>query len=187
MSEQDDFNTLLGFFKALGNENRLKIVAILAEEACTVRDLAQRLGLKEPTVSEHLALLRETGLVDVRADGNYRVYSFNPKALYAMNKALLSREQIAGLVEGEDRAKEDDQQVLRNFLKDGRLVIIPANRKKLLVVLRWLADQFEVGRQYAEKEVNAIITQYHEDYATLRREMIGHKLMAREKGIYWRL
>jgi DNA-binding transcriptional ArsR family regulator len=41
MSEQDDFNTLLGFFKALGNENRLKIVAILAEEACTVRDLAQ--------------------------------------------------------------------------------------------------------------------------------------------------
>lgn len=187
MSEQDDFNTLLGFFKALGNENRLKIVAILAEEACTVRDLAQRLGLKEPTVSEHLALLRETGLVDVRADGNYRVYSFNPKALYAMNKALLSREQIAGLVEGEEGANEDDQQVLRNFLKEGRLVIIPANRKKLLVVLRWLADQFEVGRQYAEKEVNAIITQYHEDYATLRREMIGHKLMAREKGIYWRL
>lgn len=187
MSEQDDFNTLLGFFKALGNENRLKIVAILAEEACTVRDLAQRLGLKEPTVSEHLALLRETGLVDVRADGNYRVYSFNPKALYAMNKALLSREQIAGLVESEENTSEDNQQILKNFLKDGRLVIIPANRKKLLVVLRWLVDQFEFDRQYSEKEVNAVITQYHEDYATLRRELIGHKLMAREKGIYWRL
>jgi predicted transcriptional regulator len=187
MSEQDDFNTLLGFFKALGNENRLKIVAILAEEACTVRDLAERLGLKEPTVSEHLALLRETGLVDVRADGNFRIYSFNPKALYAMNKALLSREQIAGLVEGDGGASEDDQHILKNFLKEGRLVIIPANRKKLLVVLRWLADQFEVDRKYSEKEVNAVITRHHEDYATLRRELIGHKLMAREKGIYWRL
>ncbi len=184
MSDQDDFQMLLGFFKALGNESRLKIIAILAEGECTVRELAQHLNLKEPTVSEHLALLRETGLVHVRSEGNYRIYSFDPKALYAMNKALLSREKLAALVDAES---DSERQVLNNFLKDGRLVTIPASRKKLLVILRWLAEHFEPGQRYSEKEVNEIITRYHADYATLRRELIGHKLMEREHGIYWRI
>jgi predicted transcriptional regulator len=184
-----EFAMLLAFFKALANENRLKMVALLAEGECTVRELAERLKLKEPTVSEHLALLREAGLVSVRAQGTYRVYAFDPKAMYAMNKALLSREGIARLADDADGDAEAEAQrvILKNYLRDGRLVIIPASRSKLLVVLRWLADQFEPGRRYTEAEVNAIITRHHPDYATLRRELIGHKLMAREKGVYWRL
>lgn len=172
---------LLGFFKALGNESRLKIIALLAEGELTVREIALHLDLKEPTVSEHLALLRESGLVSVRSEGNFRFYAFRPDALYAMNKTLLSREKLAAL------SSDDDARVLGNFLKNGRLVMIPAQRKKLLVVLRWLAEQFEPEQRYTEKEVNAIITQYHDDYATLRRELIGHGFMQREKGIYWRV
>lgn len=178
------FDMLLGFFKALGNENRLKIVAILAEQEMTVRDLAQRLNLKEPTVSEHLAQLRQTGLVGVRPVGTYRVYYFMADALHEMNKSLFSQEELAALLHVPD---EDDLSVLNNYVKDGRLVIIPASRKKLLVVLRWLARHFEPGQRYAEKEVNAVILQYHEDYATLRRELIGHQFMQRDRGIYWRI
>lgn len=179
-----NFETLLSFFKALGNESRLKIVAILADGECTVRELAQRLELKEPTVSEHLAMLKDTGLVSVRSEGNFRYYSFNAKALYAMNKALLSREQLAALAPEDD----DEKRVLKNYLDSNeRLTQIPVNFTKRQIILRWLVDKFEYGRQYPEKEVNAIISRHHEDYATLRREMIASKLMAREKSVYWRL
>jgi len=47
-------------------------------------------------------------------------------------------------------------------------------------------ERFETGRRYPEKEVNAIISRHHPDFATLRRELIGARLMRRESGIYWR-
>jgi len=181
MTEQQDFQALLSFFKALGNENRLKIMAMLAESESTVRELAQRLNLKEPTVSEHLAMLREAGLVTVRSDGNFRIYSFDASALTEMNRALLSRERLASLVDA-----DDDSKTLANFLDGERLMTIPVNRKKLLIVLRWLVEKFELDRRYSEKEVSDIIALHHPDYATLRRELIGHKLMARDHSVYWR-
>lgn len=179
----DDFQKLLTFFQAMGNESRLKILAILADRDCTVRELAEMLGKKEPTISEHLAMLKEAGLVTMRPEGNYRIYSFNAQALTTLNKELLNREQLASLAD----ETENDQKVLQNFLDGERLTIIPASRKKLLVVLHWLVNKFEYGREYPEKEVNTIIQQHHEDYATLRRELIGYNLMKREKGIYWRI
>ncbi len=184
MSDQDNFQTLLSFFKALGNENRLKIMAMLAEQESTVRELAQRLQLKEPTVSEHLALLREAGLVKVRSDGNFRIYSFDASALTDMNKVLFSRENLAGLV---DEGDVNDSQILSHFLDGDRLTTIPVSRKKRLIVLRWLVSKFEMDRRYPEADVNAIIKLHHEDYATLRRELISSGLMRRDKGIYWRL
>ena len=56
---QEDFQTLLKFFKILGNENRLKLVGILANGDHTVSELAAMLDVKEPTVSEHLLALKE--------------------------------------------------------------------------------------------------------------------------------
>jgi predicted transcriptional regulator len=189
MSDPEDFAKLLEFFKALGNESRLKIVALLAERDYSVRELAQRLDLKEPTVSEHLATLKQAGLVNVQPDGNHRIYSFNARNLIDMNRELLNRDQLASLADTvKDDGVEDrhDRDVLKNFLDGERLTAIPASRKKLMVVLHWLADQFEYDRRYPEKEVNAIINRHHEDHATLRRELIGYDLLRREKGIYWR-
>lgn len=183
----EDFDRLLTFFKALGNESRLKIVAILADGDCTVRELAELLDLKEPTVSEHLALLKEAGLVTMRPNGNQRIYSFNAKALHSASRELLNREQFAALAPTSFAAAADhERKVLQTFFENGRLKTIPASRKKLLIVLHWLAEQFEIGRKYPEKEVNAIINQYHEDHATLRRELISINLLKRAKGIYWR-
>jgi biotin operon repressor len=191
----DDLDKFLKFFKALGDKTRLQIVATLADGDCTVRQLAEMLDKKEPTISEHLAMLKEVGLVTMRAEGNFRIYSFNPQALNDINRELFSREQLAALASGAlgssntsklNGQDDDDLRTLQNYLDGERLITIPSVRKKLLVVLRWLTEQFEVGRRYSEKEVNAILTQHHEDYATLRREMIGYDLLRREKGIYWR-
>jgi hypothetical protein len=73
------------------------------------------------------------------------------------------------------------------FLEAGqRLVSIPAQHKKRLVILRWLAEDFQPGRRYAEAEVNLIISRHHPDFATLRRYLVDEELMQRSRGIYWR-
>lgn len=78
------------------------------------------------------------------------------------------------------------RRVLHTFIKNGRINKIPQMRKKRLVILQWLVGQLEEKRRYPEKEINAFLLQFHEDFATLRREFIACKLMAREDGIYWR-
>ncbi len=80
-----------------------------------------------------------------------------------------------------------DARVLENFSDaSGRLIAIPAQRKKRLAVLRWLAEEFQPGRRYPEAEVNRIISRRHPDFATLRRYMVDEELMQRRSGIYWR-
>jgi hypothetical protein len=76
--------------------------------------------------------------------------------------------------------------VLRRFLVDGRLVAIPANRSKRLVVLDHLAGLFEPGVRYSEAEVNRTLAAYHPDYAALRRYLVDEQFMVRERGVYWR-
>ena len=69
-----------------------------------------------------------------------------------------------------------------------RIRQIPTTRKKRDVLVRWLAEDFDEGIDYTEKEVNAIIKKRHPDTAYLRREMIGLKLLNRERGggTYWK-
>lgn len=183
---QQEFDHLLRFFKALANESRLKILGILATRECSVEELAALLGLKEPTVSHHLTKLKELGLVRMQADGNTHLYQLDGEQLQALNKNVFTPEQMASLVD--DMAYDTwERKVLHNFFADGRLKEIPASRKKRIVILKWLVNQFDPGRKYPEAEVNEIIARYHPDYATIRREFIGNKLMARKNGLYWRL
>jgi len=80
-----------------------------------------------------------------------------------------------------------DGWVLANFLDAGdRLVSIPAQRKKLMAVLRWLVEDFQPGRRYTEAEVNRIISHRHPDFAALRRCLVDEELMQRRRSVYWR-
>ena len=82
---------------------------------------------------------------------------------------------------------DDDLRLRQNFVDaEDRLVTIPAQRKKRLAVLRWLAEDFQPGRRYDEAEVNRIISRRHPDFATLRRYLVDEELMQRERSIYWR-
>jgi DNA-binding transcriptional ArsR family regulator len=178
-----DLSSLLAFFKAMANESRLRIVGLLAQRERTVQELADVLELKEPTVSHHLAVLKDLGLVSVRPEGVMRWHALKPGALAQMNRRLFDQDAAAMAPEAtwEDR-------VLANFLEaDGRLKGIPASRRKRWVVLKWLALQFAPDRRYAEAEVNETIQRRHWDSATLRRELVGHRMMARADGVYWRL
>ena len=80
-----------------------------------------------------------------------------------------------------------DKRVLDNFVDpDGKLNGIPAQRKKRMVILRWLVEDFQPGRRYPESEVNDVIGRRHPDFATLRRHLVDEELMQRRESIYWR-
>ncbi|MFZ6862169.1 DUF2087 domain-containing protein [Undibacterium sp. Ji67W] len=78
------------------------------------------------------------------------------------------------------------RRVIKTFIQDGRLLKIPEQRKKRLVILQWLVNQLDVAKKYSEPEINRFFLHFHEDYATLRREMIINGLMVREDAVYWR-
>jgi hypothetical protein len=89
----------------------------------------------------------------------------------------------------EDRASDAgfDARVLRAFIRDGRLVSIPARDKRRQVIYRYLCDQvFTEDRPYPEREVNQRLALFHPDVATIRRGMVDAGLVTREAGTYRR-
>jgi hypothetical protein len=181
-----DIESALQFLKALANETRLRLIGLLADQERSVGELAEILGLKEPTISHHLAKLSGAGIVRMRAAGTVHFYRLDSEALQRLNQELFGAEQVTALG-GRSAGDAWERKVLRTYLDSGRLNKIPDTRKKRDVVLRWLVTQFEEGRRYTEREVNEIIDRYHPDFATLRRELIGARLMEREGGSYWRI
>ncbi len=178
---------LLEIFKALADANRLRMIGVLAQQPSTVEQLAAMLGLQPSTTSRHLSYLAHVGLVSARAEGYYSVYRFEAAALEALAQRLLARETLPAAAADVD-LDAFDRKVLRDFsLPDGRLKGLPAQRKKLEAVLRHAVTLFESNVQYPEKQVNQILSQLHEDTATLRRELVDAKLMARDHGVYWRV
>src|SRR5258706_6139629 len=93
----DRAETLLSFFKAMANESRLKIVGLLAARERSVQELAKHLDLSEPTVSHHLQVLKERGIVTARADGVVRWHALDADALSALNRALLEPGTVSSL------------------------------------------------------------------------------------------
>ena len=69
---------------------------------------------------------------------------------------------------------------------DGRLHTIPTKHAKLLVVLDFLAQSFEPGMRYPEAQVNEILTEFHPDYAALRRYLVENGFLDRSDNVYWR-
>src|SRR5512138_1738722 len=180
---------LVTFFKALADKNRLKIVGLLAEKSYSVEELSELLQLKPPTVSHHLSKLVEAGLVRARAEGYYSVYQLDQAVLEAKSRSMFSQQELSN-VAAEVDADAYDKKVIRDYTKrDGSLKTLPSQRKKLEAILRYVVKAFEVGKRYSEKQVNEILSGYHEDTATLRRELVGSGLMQRQGGggEYWRV
>lgn len=176
------FADLLAFFKAMGDETRLRIIGLLAGRERSVEELAALLDLRTPTVSHHLARLRRVGLVAMRAEGTTHYYRFVAEPLQELHRRLRP-ESVASLVPdpGDDPW---ERKVLRDFLDGERLKEIPASLKKRLVILRWLAGEFEPDRDYPEALVNEVLKRHHPDFATLRRLLVDHRFMTRDHGVY---
>ena len=180
---------LVSFFKALADKNRLKIVGLLAEKPYSVEELATLLELKPPTVSHHLSKLVEAGLVNSQTESYYSIYRLDQSALAAKTRSMFSQQELSSVVSEVD-ADAYDKKVIKDYARrDGSLKTLPSQRKKLEAILRHVVKAFDVDKRYSEKQVNEILSRYYADTATLRRELVGFKLMQREGGggEYWRV
>ncbi len=180
---------LVAFFKAMADSSRLKIVGLLAEKPYSVEELAALLKLKPSTVSHHLARLAEAELVTSRAESYYSVYQLDRKMLEQKSRSMFSQNELVA-VAAEVDADAYDRKVIRDYSRrDGSLKTLPSQRKKFEAILRHVVKSFEKGKRYSEKRVNEILSHFHEDTATLRRELVGMRLMKREGGggEYWRV
>lgn len=175
----------LRLLKVLADESRLRIVGILANGERSVDELAAQLDLRAPTVSHHLARLRDVGIVSMRSAGNVHVYRLELDALRSLSRDAFSVERISTFADNVN-AQAWERKVLRDFFDGPRLKEIPASHKKRAVVLEWLADQFSFDTRYREVDVNEVLKQHHPDTATLRRELVGAGLLSREQSVYWR-
>ena len=81
---------------------------------------------------------------------------------------------------------EHVERLLQPYLRDGRIVQIPRQRQKRLALLDVLAQEFEPGVRYPERDVNEILARFHPDTAALRRYLVDEEFMEREAGLYWR-
>jgi hypothetical protein len=134
--------------------DRLRVVAAVALGARTVEDGRAVTGL-EPRVAWRL---RRGGLGST-ADGGVAVAV---DAVKAAARAAAAEAEDVGAADPATAA------VLRAFVRNGRLVSLPASRSKRLVVLEHLAMTFEPGVRYPEAEVDAILRAFHPDHAAPR-------------------
>lgn len=178
-------NKIVEFHKALGDLTRVRIIALLQQGTLHGQAIAEKLGLKPPTITHHMAKLREVGLIKERRDKNTIYFSLNTKILEMSANAILTvgRGRDANM----DMAVtvEEREEIIRNFFtKDGKLKNFPAQRKKKLVVLEHMIQGLEFDKVYPEKELNEYLKQYYDDFATLRRELIMCQFMYRENNQY---
>ncbi len=174
---------ILDFVKAVSDADRLRVIGVLAQHAASVRQVADELGIPFREAFGHLGMLEFAGVVFKTGD----VFSLRDDALEALSKQQFARQRQGYIPAPELDAKS--RKVLATFLNaDGSLKQIPPQGEKLRIVLEYLAQAFEPGMQYTEKDVNALLRRFYSDPVTLRRGLIDAGLLRRESdgSRYWR-
>jgi DNA-binding transcriptional ArsR family regulator len=94
----------------LGDPSRRAIFELLARQPCSVQELADRLPISRPAVSQHLRVLRDGGLVIAEADGTRRIYRLNPDGVGALRTWLdgVWGSALAGFQKAADTAAATD-------------------------------------------------------------------------------
>lgn len=176
---------LVNFHKTLGDPTRIRILALLRHGPLHGQAIAGKLGLKPPTITHHMAKLRDIGLINERREKNTIYFSLNVKKLEYSATAILNLVSEHQNNEEFKTTEFERNQVLQNFFTiDGKLKQLPAQRKKKIIVLAHIVKGLKIGVTYDEKEMNDYLKQFFEDYATLRRELIMNHFMYRENNKY---
>ncbi len=75
---------------------------------------------------------------------------------------------------------------LRGYLRNGRIETTPAKHSRRLLLLDQIAQAFEPGVRYPERDVTLFLAGLHPDYASLRRYLVDEEFLTRSGGEYWR-
>jgi hypothetical protein len=171
-----DAATLAGL---LADDGRRRVVAALLLGATSLEEVVTASGLSSRQAITALGRLMTAALV-TDVDGSYEIVAG------AFGEAARSSRRDAGPEASEASGGTDEAKVLRAFVRGGQLVSIPTSRSKRLIVLDRLAQMFEPGLRYSERDVNDLLRPWHPDTAALRRYLVDEEFLSRDHGEYWR-
>lgn len=171
----------LKIYKSLADRERIRIMSILCKSDSYVELLAEILNLTPATVCYHLKKLEGAGLVKGRRLQHYVIYSANHDMLA---RTLGSFLEVSTSPEGEEKYKS---KVVHSFIEYGRLKCIPSQLKKKEIIYEYMIREMEFDRDYSDKELCEIIIKYHDDYATIKRDLIGLGFLSQQDRIYRRI
>lgn len=157
---------------------RLAVLGSAARGPVDVEAIAEDLGVNGKKVLKELGSLASAGLID--REGRLAVDVLREVARSIPADAPIDPSLVDGPWTGEERA------ILSRFFTGRRLTDVPASRNKRLLVLERLAQEFEPGMRYREREVDFTLQLFYADYAALRRYLVDEGFMTRADGVYWR-
>lgn len=164
---------------ALADDNRRRAFAAVQLGATSLDAVVAASGLSRVEATTAVGRLASIGLVVSGDDGTLTVLgaAFAQAARQALHRPRST-----------EHAKVDPAKraVFEAFVRDGQIVSTPASHGKRLVLLDWLAQDFEPGHRYSEQRVNAVLAKRHPDTAMWRRYLVDDGFLDRRDGVYWR-
>ncbi|MGW7205971.1 DUF2087 domain-containing protein [Streptomyces sp. NPDC054837] len=163
------------------DETRVRAFAAVALGAETSEEVARAAGLSAKDAALALLKLREQGVVTAGDGAELRV------AYEAFQEAACVERAATAY----ENAGSRDERTLQTFVREGRLVRLPAQWTRKKLVLQYIAEQtFEPGVEYPERAVNEKLQGWCEDgdvdHVTLRRHLVDLHHLDRSEGIYRR-
>ncbi|GAA0586588.1 DUF2087 domain-containing protein [Kribbella sandramycini] len=158
----------------LAEPSRLRTYSAVVLGAATPEQVAGTTGLSQAVVGKALQKLIKAGLVQAAP-------TLTADESVFKDAVRENAPEWTPLVDDPER-----DQVLKAFVRDGRLTHFPTYPEKLQVVLEYFATDFAPGRDYPEREVNEILNRRHADHAALRRMLVDARLLSRADSVYRR-
>jgi hypothetical protein len=179
VSRELDAVTIVGL---LADDDRRQVLAALILGDATLDEVVRTTALSTTAAAKALGRLADSGLVVQGSEGGLHLVA------EAFRVAARSARQQESADAGDEHADVPDEakKVMRAFVRDGKIVQIPTTLSKKIVLLDWLAQDFELGRRYTEQQVNLIIAKRHPDTAAWRRYLVDSDFLDRADGEYWR-
>jgi diadenosine tetraphosphate (Ap4A) HIT family hydrolase len=167
----------------MAEPERRRVIAALITSPGDLSDIVDRTGLSAREVVDVLERLHGAGLTEQGSDGTVILIE---ELFKVAARSSASTATASGAAQMEQNAATEAEQVLAASIVDGTLVHLPRKRSKRLIVLDRLAQEFEPGRHYSEREVNQLLRPFDGDVAALRRYLVDERFLDRGDGTYWR-
>ncbi len=175
----------LNFFKTFAHAERMRLAAMLLESPATAEQICVRLEIRPADLPRYLHQIQELGLLIQTGDA----YAIDAKALEGLPRAVFAGSRPQAFRAPDVQLSDEDRKVVQHYCDaEGRLKEIPSQEKKQLALLRYVAQSIPTGQRFSEKEINVICVRFFADAAYLRRSLIDHNLLERERNgsAYWR-
>ncbi|MBL4934407.1 DUF2087 domain-containing protein [Clostridium sp. YIM B02515] len=192
-NEHDEILKLLMSYdkKFTGITDNQKELLSMITSGMTDSEIAKQMGVAQATVRHQRFTFREKAK---QAKLYLAIYEL---AFQSAERNKNTKDDIINIHNGakmvDDRyftTKAEEMQILSSMfssLEPLKLISFPAKEKKKIVVLKKIMQQFEKQKKYSEKELNSILKEIYEDFATIRRYLIEYGFMERTNDCkyYW--